>query len=911
MQARSWNWLWTLVLLPLLGACGGGGGGGSTPAPPPAQNQTIAFATAGTVSGAAGTTVANLASGGAGTGAISYSSNNTAVATIDASSGTATLLAVGTATITASKAASSGYNAASATYTLNVTQGTQAIAFAQSGPLDVLLGSTTTNAATGGAGSGAIAYVSSNVSVIRVDAGAATAVGIGSATITATKAADANYGLAQATYTLNVQAADRISAWIGQDSTEVNLPARANGLQFARTRLADCDITDTSATCTGMELTAAGVAPITDTRATLTTPAYYALADNGMLGRPVVVNHERFSARIGHGAAYFKGKYWVIGGAEPIEPLDSPAKHRPLADVWSSTDGRSWKREADFAAFGARWWHKTLVYDDKLWVIGGAAPQQPFDGVGEVYSSSDGVTWMLATNMAPPLLGTAPSPVYVNATVHDGKMWLVDRGAVYSSDNGNNWTSQAALPASANRRAHASLTSYGGYLWYIGGSNDHSDTVPLAGTTVNEVWRYDGTAWTQVTQGAASLPARFQHTAFVLGGRLWVMGGRTRANGVDGAVTADAYSTTDGLTWRPEALDTEIDRSYLAAVVEQSDRITLIGGVLRGYSSKVWQSQDGAQWTHLLPATFSLRGFADGVSFGGYLWLIGGGRQDGLDTNDVWRSADGLNWSQVATNGSVFSPRDSHRVVVFNDRLWVIGGFDYFEDEGGTRTHNNEVWSSADGVTWTQHAAPGFAARSAHKAVAFNGRLWVIGGVNASNSFNDVWSTADGTTWVQETAAAAFSPRYGHQVVAFNGALWLLGGATGGDSATAIGSDEIWTSTDGRAWTPVAAGAHFSARNEHAATVFGGRLYVVGGASRSGYFGVTYFNDVWSSADGVQWQRDLTAAPFAPRKTHLLIPHAGKLHVIGGVATDRHHDIWRSANGVAWQAGFSHELSRP
>lgn len=910
MQARSRNWRWTFLLLPLLGACGGGGGGGSPPAPPPAQNQTIAFATVGTVSGAVGTTVTNIASGGAGTGAISYSSSNTAVATVDASSGTATLLAVGTATITASKAVSSGYNAASTSYTLNVTQGTQAIAFAQAGPLNVLLGSATTNAATGGAGGGAISYVSSNASVIRVDAATATAVGVGSATITATKAADANYGQAQATYTLNVQTADRISAWIGQDSTEVNLPAQANGLQFARTRIADCDIADTGPACTGMELSAAGVAPITDTRATLTTPAYYALANNGALGRPVVVNHQRFSARIGHGAAYFKGKYWVIGGAEPIEPLATSTQFQPVADVWSSTDGRSWSLETDFAAFGARWLHKTLVYDNKLWVIGGAAPQRQYQGVGEVYSSSDGVTWVLATNIAPPVLPANPSPVFVTATVHNGEMWIVDRGAVYSSTDGAAWTSRPSLPAGANRRAYASLTSYGGFLWYIGGSEGHSDVVPLAGTTVNEVWRYDGTAWTQVTQGSSSLPARFQHTAFVLGGRLWVMGGRVRAAGVDGDAIADAYSTTDGQTWTEEALDTEIDRSYLAAVVAQSDRITLIGGILRGYSNKVWQSLDGEQWTQLLPATFSPYRLTDGVSFGSYLWLIGGGRQDGLDTNEVWRSADGLNWSQVATNGSLFSPRDSHRVVVFNDRLWVIGGFDYFENDGGTRTHNNEVWSSADGVTWTQHAAPGFAARSAHEAVAFNGRLWLIGGVNASNSFNDVWSTADGTTWIQETAGAAFSPRFGHQVVVFNGALWLLGGATGSSSA-GTGSDEIWTSTDGRAWTQVAAGAHFSARNEHAATVFAGRLYVVGGATGSSYFNVTYFNDVWSSADGVQWQRDLTAAPFAPRKTHLLIPHAGKLHVIGGTASDRHHDIWRSANGVVWQAGFSHELSPP
>src|SRR5262245_26103046 len=105
----------------LVTGCGGGGGGGSTPAPPPPpQPQTIAFAQAGPVSGVAGSTVTNAATGGGGTGAITYSSSNVAIATVNGTSGVATLVAVGTTTITASKAASDGYLAASASYTLNV-----------------------------------------------------------------------------------------------------------------------------------------------------------------------------------------------------------------------------------------------------------------------------------------------------------------------------------------------------------------------------------------------------------------------------------------------------------------------------------------------------------------------------------------------------------------------------------------------------------------------------------------------------------------------------------------------------------------------------------------------------------------------------------------------------------------------
>src|SRR6188768_3505020 len=114
----------------LVSACGGGGGGdgGQQPAPQP---QTIAFATAGPVNGSVGTTVTNIASGGAGTGAITYSSGTTTVATVNATTGVATLVGTGSAAISATKAASSGFTSATATYQLQVTPGTQAIAFAQ------------------------------------------------------------------------------------------------------------------------------------------------------------------------------------------------------------------------------------------------------------------------------------------------------------------------------------------------------------------------------------------------------------------------------------------------------------------------------------------------------------------------------------------------------------------------------------------------------------------------------------------------------------------------------------------------------------------------------------------------------------------------------------------------------------
>ena len=147
----------------LVGACGGGGGGGGS-----TQPQTIAFATGGPVTGAVGTTVTNVASGGAGTGAVTYATSSATVATVNSTTGVATLVGAGNATITATKAASSGFNSATATYQLQVTPGTQTIAFTVTGPRNVVLDTTTDNAASGGAGTGAITYASDNANAVKI-----------------------------------------------------------------------------------------------------------------------------------------------------------------------------------------------------------------------------------------------------------------------------------------------------------------------------------------------------------------------------------------------------------------------------------------------------------------------------------------------------------------------------------------------------------------------------------------------------------------------------------------------------------------------------------------------------------------------------------------------------------------------
>ncbi len=267
------------------------------------------------------------------------------------------------------------------------------------------------------------------------------------------------------------------------------------------------------------------------------------------------------------------------------------------------------------------------------------------------------------------------------------------------------------------------------------------------------------------------------------------------------------------------------------------------------------------------------------------LWLIGG--NDGSRKNDVWSTADGITWQEHKGKGVRFSPRYAHQVVVFQNKLWVLGG----------RTNSDfsdEVWYSDDGKDWTQHgASPRFSPRYDHQCVVFKAKgdsaekLWVIGGyANGSGNKNDVWSF-DGSNWVNH-GNGKFTARYAHQVVAFGGRLWLIGGYDGNYL-----NDVHW-SEDGISWHKENS-ANFSPR-AHQLLTYENKMWVIGGETKNGYV-----NDVWSTQDGMSWQPETQAAAFSPRYAHQAVVFNNKMWVIGGfTGNGMVADVWSSTDGVDW-----------
>ena len=258
------------------------------------------------------------------------------------------------------------------------------------------------------------------------------------------------------------------------------------------------------------------------------------------------------------------------------------------------------------------------------------------------------------------------------------------------------------------------------------------------------------------------------------------------------------------------------------------------------------------------------------------MWLFGGYIPDLV--RDVWSSPDGMNWQR---EGEIPCPSGVNIPVcfVYDDRMWVM-------------SQAGKLFSSPDGRDWSlvTDEAP-WRGRYAAGSVVFDGRMWVMGGNGGGKLFNDVWSSTDGVHWTQELAEAPWSKRqlFGMLTV-FEGRMWLLGGGITVYHPFRAYTD-VWCSPDGRSWEKVTDCAPWPARIWSNALVYRNRLWVLGGFRSEPSW--NNFDDVWYSADGEHWNQLATENIWSPRHEVSAYVIDDRVWVIGGNAWPLMNDSWQ------------------
>ena len=283
----------------------------------------------------------------------------------------------------------------------------------------------------------------------------------------------------------------------------------------------------------------------------------------------------------------------------------------------------------------------------------------------------------------------------------------------------------------------------------------------------NDVWASaNGKNWVKMAD--ADWTGRTYHQAVEYQGRLYVMGG------AEGGATGrknDVWSSADGISWAKETDANWSAREQHQAVVHQGRLYVLSGteGGSTGRKNDVWSWAEGeSSWTEVTGAAgWQAREGTQVVSHNGRLYMLGG--NTGSVANDIWSSVDGANW--LFEGVAEWAGRVLHQAVSHNGRLYVLGGSD-----GSPR---NDVWSWAEGESgWREEKASNdafWSKRLAFQALSHDGLLYVMGGQdNNSTRFRDVWSSADGVSWTK-VANANWSARYGHQALVYPPSLALPG----------------------------------------------------------------------------------------------------------------------------------------
>jgi len=299
-----------------------------------------------------------------------------------------------------------------------------------------------------------------------------------------------------------------------------------------------------------------------------------------------------------------------------------------------------------------------------------------------------------------------------------------------------------------------------------------------------------------------------------------------------------------------------------------------------------------------------------------------------------------------------WEPRAGLEAVELHNMLFVIGGRTPIPNAGFASIIHGDVWVSNDlGKTWGQLLADPFDValwpnRAYHEAVTLGGQMYIMGGQNFlpapppgppsgsptiqngcfdfSVFFNDVWSSPDGFNWEQLKANSGnddtshWQARAGLSAVTFKGKIWVMGGSQGDDFS--IGGcgrklfNDVWYSSDGVEWHEATANvdkedpeAIWRPRAGAVALVKGGWLYILGGESAflpSEQNPFPYFNDVWRTKDGENWEEVTPegGAGWSPRPGHGCGVLANHFVCFGGYdPLGNPSDIWVSKDGAEWQ----------
>lgn len=546
-----------------------------------------------------------------------------------------------------------------------------------------------------------------------------------------------------------------------------------------------------------------------------------------------IYNINRNIIKPSHVAVTFKDRLLLVGNPLPSNNVilyeyrgDSaigPKISEKRGEVWASRDGERWRLINSEAGFRSRSGHAVAEFNGSLLLIGGLCENENAYK-NDVWISQDGASWERLAAAA----GFSPRAFHC-LTVFNGSIYLTGgRDAanvfadVWRSADGKNWELVTARAAFGPTHSHASLVR-DSKLWVLGCASEIGDHYNGFRRS-DAVWRSsDGLEWTRAGDG---------NVPFGSGkGRLEIAELNGRYYFYDGGAEIFCYSSDDLVEWKKESsMEPFIDSlPHATDFLAFNNRLIGIDSAL----DSTVQSPNGKSWK-LVKALFE-------------------------DTEEVCaRVSQGAAGERQAPGGDW---RLSSRPA---DYCFAHPGTAAFF-KGNYFVYSEGLWSSRDCSLWIRECAtPPFGSRLEYGLFHFRDALWIAGGRGCNSGSarpESVWRSDDGLHWELELSwrSVPFGPRACFPAIVFGDKMWMIGGS--GNYQKEVFSD-VWCSGNGTDWKKAADSTALGWRHSHSGAVFNGRIWIIGGKApldptvpsyRTSH---RFLNDVWSSANGTDWNEE-------------------------------------------------------
>ena len=383
----------------------------------------------------------------------------------------------------------------------------------------------------------------------------------------------------------------RLTLYISDENTLIDVPELPLSYEIYRSQQADCDLTNYASCEQGQLDVTSGETQLTDTALLVINPddqqqpaktAYYTLKADGKTAQasidvrsgwggrttwsmtPVNLNGQlflfngqfqskiwtssdainwtevsdhNFDNRVFTDATVFNNRIWALGGRQG---------NNRIGDVWSSGDGKTWRRElssvvSQLNAFGSREFHQLVTYNNALYLIGGRTlVNGNATDVKDVWKSEDGISWTQLT-----------ADTGMSNTLYDHQALAIDNDGIYvfynndyqsnprlmeiwKSTDGISWAKLSEVPF----RSDFSVAYQGGKFVIVGGTDTNGGISQVLTSS-------DAISWQETAATGNFVPFR-DSDILVFNNRLWRYGGQTAT----GSGTDVIQSSPDGIDWR-------------------------------------------------------------------------------------------------------------------------------------------------------------------------------------------------------------------------------------------------------------------------------------------------------------------------------------------------------------------------